>query len=263
MNFDPKLAKFEKERGLFAVANLHAGLILMTIGAAAWEFTEPAFEAPITWDDGVFLYDDLNGTRVIIWADRRSVIGLCRHRRSERHVWHTHDPTGAESLITAMPAGLQEHARRLASDYLRVEFEEGRDVPCVTAGFWSDDGWWLTAAEPWPGVLQNGAEDVLGPALMPLDRALDWLQRRLGLSDRQTMAVRSLYERRISCEGGRLITHADDLRSLASENDIGLEYIRQTYRLGDTNVVESVAWGANPVEDRCRELLRAVGIEVS
>lgn len=268
MMINPIQAAYEKERELFTIENLRAGIALITIGAAATALEYSSDIMPVHWHESTFIYDDLNGISVALYLATEVTIGLCQYSRSNRHVWHSHNPTSSESIIKQMPSHLHDDARRLAEQYLMVELDEGVDVPCITAVFWCDDGWWLTAGEPWSDVMDHGARDVLHPALSRIERALPSVQEILPISDRQLEAVHRLYLQLMAVAPARLTISVADLAGLhpvgPRDLDLGLELLREEFPMSgdDTRSFQGLPPFRTGSEAASRELLSNIGIDV-
>jgi hypothetical protein len=83
-----------------------------------------------------------------------------------------------------------------------VEWDEG--IPCVTSAFWDDGQEYLTAADPWDAVFNEGAKLVRIELTEDVHAAiLEW-ERQAGMSPEQVRLTRSLFDRRMAQEYGMI-----------------------------------------------------------
>jgi hypothetical protein len=79
-----------------------------------------------------------------------------------------------------------------ALQFLLFEMHPGG--PCVTTAFWNE-GAFLTAADPWPIVLENGVDLIRNELIEDVEEALTEWQEAFGLSVEQMALARSVYQR--------------------------------------------------------------------
>src|SRR5204863_4142688 len=118
---------------------------------------------------------------------------------SERNPLDRGDPAGTLELLNGVPAQL----RTQSDETLQYLLQEvgGEAVPVITSAFWSDPkGPLVTADEPWPNVVENGASLVRNQ-LLPIEVALGAWTNDLELSPTEARLVEALFRSRLAVAG--------------------------------------------------------------
>src|SRR5205085_1734143 len=159
-------------------------------------------------------------------------------------------------------------AEQIALPFLRLEIE-GRTYTRVTTVFW-DEGDYLMAAEPWAGVLTNGADLVENETIVDLDAALLAWHDAYGMSTEQLTFVRSFFERKMARPAATIELSDAEVEWLESTFedprracvDIAQLKREKTRKDSDLKWLDSLDAKAEfqKAMDLCREKLAAIGI---
>jgi|GEM_PF-810643 len=183
-------------------------------------------------------------------------------------------PEEEEHILARFFAGCPLFQRSLAEQkalpFLRLEIE-GKIYTRLTAVFW-DEGEYLTAAEPWRGVLSNGADLVENETIADLDTALLAWQDAYGMSAEQVTFIRSLFERKMARPAATIELSDPEVKWLESTFEDPRQAYLDVARLKkektgkdiDLKWLDSLDAKAEfqKAMDLCREKLAAIGIIV-
>jgi hypothetical protein len=184
----------------------------------------------VSWDGPVLNINTHSGERMSICFTPERVVGAGYDVHSRRSPFGRHykpfmgDRYDPLAFFVGAPEDVVVLAREKPLQYLLDDFN-GIVKPFVTAAFWSE-GDWLTAAEPWPLVLEHGAH-VLRIQLMEPETALAEWQENYGFSDAQVSLPKALFDRRIAKPTGRVALNDAERRMLTADGVAGLDYTRE------------------------------------
>jgi hypothetical protein len=105
-----------------------------------------------------------------------------------------------------------------------IQEYQGDAVPLITATFWSE-GESLTAAEPWPAVMEHGAH-LVEIEVMETDQAMAELENGYALSPEQMTLVRALYSRKKAAPDTPIVLTEHERGMLISAGAAGLDESR-------------------------------------
>lgn len=188
------------------------GAILMTIAYAIDMVADPSLEHELSWDGRNYSRQDSQGTRgTVTFASEGLVFGAFRDDNDPRVPWRTALPYKLEPFLHGIPDDLRSLAEEEALQYL-LEEVDGQKMPVITSAFWGRDGM-ITAAEPWPEVVEHGAQlldlELLEPAaaIAAVKEAFDWDTQRTAL-------LTSLFARRIAMTSETILIEPEEWRLL-------------------------------------------------
>jgi hypothetical protein len=118
-----------------------------------------------------------------------------------------------EPFFRGCPAPQREMAEKGALQFLLFELHPGG--PCVTTAFWNE-GAVLTAADPWPIVLENGADLIRIQLIEDVEEALTEWQEDFGLSRKQIDLARAIYQRKLKASNEEITLTESECTFLAS-----------------------------------------------
>ncbi len=147
------------------------------------------------WIGRSYRRDPQSGDRgMVVFVGDEVVAGFFNHESIRSPYRRNRIPFDYQDLLAGMPDDLSDTFRTVIAPYL--VFPRGSGITGVTSIFWSENGT-IGAAEPWPGVLDHGA-DLLDAELAWFDDAISRLQAFHDLVPGHVAVLRSLFERRIS-----------------------------------------------------------------
>jgi hypothetical protein len=129
------------------------------------------------------------------WTDEGRLVGVFFSAHSPRSPYHTD-----EFDIEAFFEGCPDYQRSLAEQIIHPAMElleKGNKTACLTTAFW-DQGDYLTAADCWDEVMDNGVDLIDNEFIDDEELAYAAWQEDYGMSDEQLRFVRSLFERKIA-----------------------------------------------------------------
>lgn len=133
-----------------------------------------------------------------------------------------------EVFFRGCPPQQRELAETEAVQFLLFEIHPGG--PCITTAFWND-GEFLTAADPWHTVLENGVDLIRIELIEDMEEALAEWQEAFDLSQRHVDMARSIYERRLrKPDGGMTLSESEcTFLSTLSEEPHSLPTCRRSF----------------------------------
>ena len=128
----------------------------------------------LSWDGPNYSRQDSQGTYGTITFAEDGLVGVFRDEHSPRAPRHSEAEYDLAQRLSGMPSDLVALAEREALQYVFDEYQ-GQVGPIITAAFWStgDD---VTAAEPWPTVVEHGAHLVRIEAMETEAAIVEWQQ---------------------------------------------------------------------------------------
>jgi hypothetical protein len=138
--------------------------------------------------------------------------------RSDRRSLTGHSPD--EPLQFFVGAGAdQTRLARMAFRYLLEDFD-GRPLPWVTAGLWSEDGN-LVSQDTWSIFLQHGGH-LLERQVLPTDDAIDQWMQYYSFDEQETEVVRSLLMQKLQSPAG-WHTLSEEQYEIIKGNSVGVD----------------------------------------
>ncbi len=204
-------------------AQLWRGAILHTIAHAIWIASDPSLANILSWDGFNYNRQDDLGSRGTVTFMEDYVVGVFFDEHSARNPYHRGDAYDMQPFFKGMPPNLLTIANEHALQYV-VDDYKGETVPVITASFWSN-GEYLTAAEPWQGVLTNGAH-LVSTEIMETDDALAEWQIEYEFSAPQVALVQRLYQKRLAAETS-VILNGQDRDEITTDGDEGIDEARE------------------------------------
>ena len=129
------------------------------------------------------------------WTDEGRLVGVFFSAHSSRSPFHA-DSYDLEVFFKGCPA----FQRSLAEEVMHpaMEFmEKGNTTACITAAFW-DEGDYVTAADPWDQVMENGVDLIDNEIIDDLDLAFTAWEEDYGMSREQIKFARFIFERKMT-----------------------------------------------------------------
>jgi hypothetical protein len=126
--------------------------------------------------------------------ERSLVVGAFYSAKSNRGPTTGQGQRNREPFFVGCPAPQRQLAYARALQFLLFDIHPGG--PCVTSAFWND-GAFVTAADPWPVILENGADLIQNEMVEDVEEALIQWQEEFGLSVEQIALAWSIYQRRM------------------------------------------------------------------
>ncbi len=204
--------------------NLVQGAILATIAHALFIASDPFLSYELSWEGTNYSRQNSQGTRGTITFAGAQLVGVFLEDRSPRAPWHADEPYDLERVLAGMPPGQRAMADTGALQYL-WDFQ-WTSTPVATATFWSA-GSYLTAAEPWPDVLEHGGHLVATECLPP-EEGLNSVQENYDLLPPQVALLRSLFERKIASSATVIMLTEEERRVLTAAGQAGVAESRTT-----------------------------------
>lgn len=198
---------------------LWRGVILATIGHALWIAANPQFSYELSWDGINYNRQDSQGTRGTITFASRGVVGVFRDDHSRRIPWQQRTPYTLNSFFAGIPPNLMELAHEETLHYM-LDTHNGQVSPVITAAFWSDEQQ-ITAAEPWPSVLEHGGH-MITIELMTTEAGIAAWQAQYRWNDAETRLFASLFTRCMRMEEPVAVT-SEEWRFITSDGTQGVE----------------------------------------
>lgn len=215
---------------------LWSGAILASIVHAIMmvEYSDISHEQ--SWDGMNYSVQNSMGSRGTITFSGDKVVGVFFDEDSPRNPFNADTGYDLDNLLKGIPTDLRSLAQEEALQYVLQEYK-GKDVPVITAAFWSEGGD-LAAAEPWPQVFNHGAH-LIRIQLMDTEEALARWKEEYEMSPLQVTLARSLYKRKMAAPNSQIELEGWERHSLMDKEDEA-----------DTEVIEAR-----------RELLTALNIK--
>jgi hypothetical protein len=162
----------------------------------------------VSWkDDGFFAgkgpavygMNDGQGIYGAITFEGELLVGIFYDTHSERSPYRHPETYDLNRFFQGMPS----HHRILVDGPLEdfIGNVDGQLIPEVTTAFW-DNGDYLTAADPWEVVLNEGARVVRIELMADIDDALAAWQEEYEMSPHQVAFSRLLFDCKMSCPTG-------------------------------------------------------------
>jgi hypothetical protein len=177
-------------------ATLWRGAILGTIANATMTIVTPEYASFQSWDSSNYLIDGWDGRYGAITFEGPSLVGVFFDPKSDRNPHHHSETYDIESLFRGAPSYHRSLARRGALRYWN-QVIAGEYAPCITAAFWNE-GDFLTSADPWSVVYNNGGDLIRIQLIEDLNMALAEWKEAYQMTVEQVQFVRSLFEQRMT-----------------------------------------------------------------
>lgn len=221
----PTIALPDNEAPAFpTLARLRRGVLLGTIAHGLWQMALEQFAPSQQWDGTNYGLNNEQGERGTITFDGDRVVGVFCDVHSERSPWQSEAPYDLAPYFTGIPPDLLQLAQEQTLLH-QLDDYRGRLVPVITTAFWSA-GERLTAAEPWPAVVANGAH-LLRIQLMEPEQAIMAWQENYEFAADQVAMLRALFGRRQASAEPVLVLKPWEQAVLLSRGDAGLAMSRQ------------------------------------
>lgn len=221
------------------LTQIQTGALLGTLAHAVWIVDHPEFAALQAWDGPTYLLQDASGARGAVTLADQAVVGVFFAEHSPRNPFRPAATLPPDSLLTTLLAIMPPHLQALAHTetlpYMLDDYQ-GQTLPMITAAFWGDANG-ISAAEPWPEVVANGAH-LLHGQLLPSAEAIAYWQAEYELLPDQVQLVQSLLQQRLDPPEEPIILNAE----------------QQAVLLAGTAGGTAAGWEAS------RDLLAAIGI---
>lgn len=199
-------------------AHLVRGATLATIAYAIFIASDPFLAYELSWEGVNYSRQDSQGTRGTITFGGDGLVGVFLDDNSPRAPWHATNPYSLETVLAGMPPDVRAVADTGALQYLWDD--QWTSTPVATTAFWSG-GDHLTAAQPWPDVLEHGGHLVAKECLAPLEGLEAW-RDDCEFSPAQSLLMRSLLERKMARTEGVIVLTDDERRVLTAAGQDGL-----------------------------------------
>ncbi|MGI8552105.1 MAG: hypothetical protein ACR2PL_15180 [Dehalococcoidia bacterium] len=212
------------QKGFPTRLRLWEGAILATVVQAIRQASSARRRYERRWEGRTYCLDDEQGGQGAVSFGGDGLVGAFFDHESPRSPWAPGGRYPLDRLFAGIPASLFELAQRQIFPRLSTEYE-GKQIPLVTAAFWSKDDS-LTAAEPWSKVVEHNA-DLIRIEIMEQSVALVGWEKESGFSSAQSAFVRSLFDRRMASSEQPVVVGAWEREILIGEGDAGLEHSRE------------------------------------
>lgn len=205
-------------------SQLFQGAILGTIAHALWIAKYPDFANEQSWDGPNYSVQNSQDVRGTITFLGSRVVGVFRDESSPRNPFSAEEEYDLSRFLVGMTPDLLDLATNEALQYVLEDYK-GNIVPIITTAFWSD-GEFLTSAEPWHEVVENGAK-ILQTQLIDTKAAITKWQSDYEISASQATLMRTLFDRKIKLPDTQITLSSGERDLLVANNAEGIEESRQ------------------------------------
>jgi hypothetical protein len=177
----------------------------------------------VAWYGSNYCRNDSQGTEGVIAFAEPRLVGVFFDVHSLRSPFRSGRVFDERPFFAGAPHDLLALAHEQAMSFILQEYQ-GASVPLITAAFWSE-GERLTAAEPWPAVVEHGAH-LVAIEVMETDQAMAELENNYALSPGQMTLVRALYSRKRAAPDMPVVLTERERGILLSAGAAGLDESR-------------------------------------
>ena len=210
----------------FNPSDLWRGCVLATIAHSIFIAQHIELAAEQSWDGSNYNVQDSQGSLGTVTFGEEGTVGTFFDSHSSLNPFSTEKAYELSEMLAEMPPGLRALADREALQYLLQDYK-GKEVPIITATFWSENGR-LVAAEPWQSVFSNGGH-LVRTQLGSTEDAMPVWKSNYGFNEAEVGLLRSLFVRRVSAQTESVVLTALEKDVLLEGGSQGLELSRELF----------------------------------